>query len=193
MTVVSERLGRLREVMEIRGVEALVSADPINILYATGVRNMSVFSMMGPSRFVLVTADDLVLWEFPGSEHLALGSVATEVLAAPSITPVFDPGYRTGVRRLVDEILERVDATVRSIAVERLDMDVAESLRARGVEPTNATEVFVASRLIKTPGEIALMWSSMAATIDAVEALRRTLRPGLTEVEVWAEFHRALM
>ncbi len=179
--------------MEARGVDAVITADPINILYATGVRNMSVFSMMGPSRFALVTAGTVVVWEFPGSEHLAAGTLADEVRPAPSITPVFDPGYRAGAERLVDEVIECAGSSDRRIAVERLELDVYDAFRRRGVEPTNATEVFAESRLIKTPGEIALMWASMTATIEAAESMRQFLRPGLTEIEIWAEFHRSLI
>ena len=39
------RLGRLREQMAKYQVDAVILSDPVNIRYATGSRNMQVFSM----------------------------------------------------------------------------------------------------------------------------------------------------
>jgi Xaa-Pro aminopeptidase len=195
--VMGERLARLRAVMAAHEVEVLVTADPIDILYATGVRNMSIFSMMGPSRFALVTPTVVLLWEYPGCEHLAAASVVDEVRPAPSITPVFDPGYQNGVDslagQLIDATIESVSSSDPTIGVERLELDICDALRDRGARLANATEVFVDARSIKTPCEIELMWASMDATMKAARSVRRCLVPGATEVEIWSEFHRALI
>ena len=45
-----ERNRRLREVMARLEVPALLTADPINVGYACGHRNMTVYGLMGPSR-----------------------------------------------------------------------------------------------------------------------------------------------
>lgn len=42
------RQRRLRAVMSTAGVQAILTADPINIVYGCGVRNMTVFGMIGP-------------------------------------------------------------------------------------------------------------------------------------------------
>ena len=50
------RQGRVRREMAARGIDAVILMDPVNIRYATGARNMQVFSMRnGPSRYL---ADD---------------------------------------------------------------------------------------------------------------------------------------
>ena len=73
------RQKRLREVMRQRGVPAVLTADPINIVYGCGVRNMTIFGMMGPSRFLLLFADGpSILFEFAGSEHLAHGALTVD-------------------------------------------------------------------------------------------------------------------
>ena len=47
------RQGRVRSEMAARGVDAVILSDPVNIRYATGTRNMQVFSMRNaPSRAV---------------------------------------------------------------------------------------------------------------------------------------------
>ena len=68
------RLNRVRAQMAELGVDALILSDPINIRYATGARNMQVFSMRNaPSRYLLLTQNDSILYEFTGCLHLADG------------------------------------------------------------------------------------------------------------------------
>ena len=68
------RLGRVRARMRHDGVAALILSDPVNIRYATGARNMQVFSQRNtPARFLVVTAYRTVLFEFTGCAHLADG------------------------------------------------------------------------------------------------------------------------
>ena len=52
------RLGRLREQMVKYEVDAVILSDPANIRYATGSRNMRVFSMRNAaSRYLPLTAN----------------------------------------------------------------------------------------------------------------------------------------
>ena len=69
-----QRHERLSSTMRAMNVSAVLTSDPINILYATGSRNMTVFGMMGPSRFLLHCVDGpTILFEFNLGEHLAAG------------------------------------------------------------------------------------------------------------------------
>ncbi len=196
-TLESERLARLRETMAGRSIPAVLTADPINIFYATGVRNMTVFSMMGPSRFALVTVDGpVVVWECPGAEHLAASSDATtEVRTAPGVSPMAGSSYLASIEDLVVQIHQLVPVVEgrRSLAVERFDHPVTDALRSADFDLQSATEVFVAARLIKLPGEIRAMESNMKSVMSGVAAMRNQLQPGRSEVEVWAELHRSLI
>jgi len=53
--------------------------------------------------------------------------------------------------------------------------------------------VFVASRLIKTPGEVTMMRDAKERVEIGVEHLHSHLQPGATENEVWSELHRHLI
>ncbi|MBV1838906.1 aminopeptidase P family N-terminal domain-containing protein, partial [Acetobacter estunensis] len=90
------RLGRVRSQMAQYGVDAVILSDSINIRYATGTRNMQVFSMRNaPSRYLLLTANRSILFEFTGALHLAegydtvdevrLAKTASFVAAGPNI------------------------------------------------------------------------------------------------------------
>ncbi len=115
--LIGERHRRLLAVMTEQDVPAVLTSNPINILYATGVRNMTVFSLMGPFRFALILAKGpVLLWEFAGCEHLVADNpVVTEVRPAPGVSPIWGASHSTNIAGLVREIAELLgdgDATV---------------------------------------------------------------------------------
>ncbi|MBV9195279.1 MAG: aminopeptidase P family N-terminal domain-containing protein [Solirubrobacterales bacterium] len=68
------RLGRVREQMAARSLDALILLDPVNIRYATGARNMQVFHARNPARYLFVAqSEPVILHEFAGCAHLAEG------------------------------------------------------------------------------------------------------------------------
>ena len=174
------------------GVEWLLTADPINITYATGVRNMNVFSMMGPTRLLLLAAEGpAVLWEFAGSEHLADASpVVSDVRTTPDLTALGGPSYLGSVDAFGAEVADVVSPGAGTIAVERIDHDVTDSLRSHGLSLSSATSVFVESRRIKLPSELSVMAEAMERVEAAVTTMVDELQPGRTEVEVWSHFHQ---
>ena len=179
-------------------VPALFTADPINIGYATGARNMTVYAMMGAVRFLLVIADGpAILWEFAGSEHLAERiDTIDEVRTASGVTAVSGPDYAKAIDGFAAEIAEacadHAEARAR-LAVERVDHLITDALRETGFVLSSATEVFVQSRMIKLPEELAIMRTAMSRVIDAVASMEATIQHGTNEVEVWSEFHRGLI
>ncbi len=178
-------------------VDWILTADPINITYATGIRNMTVFSMMGPSRLLLVGLDTAVIWEFAGSEHLAQPSeLIDEVRTAPGLTAISGSGYRQAITTFATEIASLTGSgpgNLKALAVERVDHDVTDALRATGCTLTSATEVFVRSRRIKLAGELQAMGEAMVRVEAAVTAMLDRLRPGVTEIEVWSHFQQHLV
>ncbi len=184
--------------MERLDVQWLLTADPINISYATGVRNMNVFSMMGAVRFLLVgVSDTTVVWEFAGSEHLSHASpLVGEVRTAPGVTALSGGDYRTAIEAFSAEVATLIGAGSQSrvsLAIERVDFEISDALRAAGCALSNATEVFVESRRIKLPSEIEVMTDAMQRVESAVLTMLDALEAGATEVEVWSHFHQHLI
>ena len=89
------RLARLRVELVRHDYGAALLSDPINIRYATGSRNMAVWTMHAPGRYVFVPVDGpVVLFEFATSKHVqsrttkrstscAYGTAAFFFLAGP--------------------------------------------------------------------------------------------------------------
>lgn len=184
--------------MERLGVEWVLTADPIKITYATGVRNMNVFSMMGPSRLVLVGVDHtVVVWEFAGSEHLSQSvSLIDEVRTAPGITALSGSRHTVAIASFAAEIASLIGArrgAPSPLAVERVDHDVTDALRSAGCVLSSATEVFVESRRIKLPSELEVMNGATTLVEAEVTTMLDSLHAGATEIEVWSHFQQHLI
>jgi Xaa-Pro dipeptidase len=194
-----QRQHRLTSTMKSMGVDAVLTPDPINILYATGSRNMTVWGLMGPSRFVLHFADGpTILFEFNLGEHLSEGlPTITEIRTSTGITAKKTPHYRENSARFADEIVEilgRVQGRdSMTLAVELVDFTFTDVLRSRGVALLDATPVFQHARMIKQPLEIEAMRFAVAQVELAATELETAIRPGATENEVWAKFHEGLI
>jgi Xaa-Pro dipeptidase len=191
------RQERLRETMRSHNVGALVTADPINIVYGCGARNMTVFGMMGPSRFLLLFADGpAILFEYAGCEHLATHLTTVDhIRNAPTITPLAGVNYLDGVAKFAAEFSSLVGEFGGDtlLAVERMDFPMTDALRARGLRLADATAVFRDARRIKTALEVQAMRVAIDRVEHSVGEMRPHIEPGRTEVEVWSRFHQPFM
>jgi Xaa-Pro aminopeptidase len=79
------------------------------------------------------------------------------------------------------------------LAVELVDFTFTDALRQRGVTLSEATSVFQTSRMIKQPLELDVMRYAASQVQLAASSLEEAIRPGRTENEVWAEFHKGLI
>jgi Xaa-Pro aminopeptidase len=194
-----QRQARLTDTMRAMGVSAILTPDPINILYCTGSRNMTVWGLMGPSRFVLHCVDGpTILFEFNLGEHLSEGlPTLTEIRTSTGITAKKTPHYNANNQKFADEIVDILKAVQGhsnvQLAVELVDFTFTDALRKLGVGLTDATPVFQYSRMIKQRLELDVMRYAVAQVQLATSSLEEAIRPGRTENEVWAEFHKGLI
>jgi Xaa-Pro dipeptidase len=191
------RQERLRETMRAHNVGALLTADPINIVYGCNARNMTVFGMMGPSRFLLLFADGpAVLFEYAGCEHLAAHlQTVDHIRNAPTITPLAGPNYLEAVNSFAVEIHLLVSefGGEMVLAVERMDFPMTDALRSQGLQLADATAVFRDARRVKTPLEVEAMRVAIDRVEQAVGTMRPHIEPGRTEVNVWSHFLQPFM
>lgn len=197
--LITGRHQRLCEAVAASGLDALLTADPITIAYATGVRNMNVYSMMGPFRFVFVVPGRAtVLYEYAGAEHLAVASpVVTEVRPAPGVTAISGPSYHDANHRFAEDVASLIssatDGRAARLGVDRLEFMLVDALRDRGIEVSSGIGAVVSARSIKLDTEIEVMTAAMHRVESAVDEMLPHLVPGATEIDVWAQFHRHLI
>jgi len=193
------RLERVRAEMKAHDVQALVLSDPVNIRYATGARNMQVFCARNtPSRYLLVTADRTILYEFTGCLHLAKGfdtidevrpaETASFVAAGPNIAA----RERAWADNMVSQIAELVGRRP-TVGMERMNAGVALEMAALGVRIVDAQEPVEMARAIKSDEELKCVIASLRATEMATGRLREAIRPGISENELWSVLHQAVV
>ncbi len=193
------RQGRVRAEMAKRHIDAVILSDPINIRYATEARNMQVFSQRNaPSRYLLMTAERSILFEFTGCLHLAdgfetidevrLASTASFVAAGPDIAN----REKQWVAEMTDLISSLVGPTA-TVGLEGLNAGVSIGLKEKGFNIVDAQEPVEMARAIKSDEEIKCVVASLRATEIAVGKLRDAIVPGITENELWSVLHKSVI
>ncbi|MCB1331577.1 MAG: aminopeptidase P family protein [Maritimibacter sp.] len=200
MAVRGYRQARLRAEMAARGIDAVILSDAVNIRYATGTRNMQVFtSRNAPSRYLVMTADRSILFEFTGCEHLAAGFETVDEVR-PALTASYvaaGPGIagreRDWARETAALIAELTGGRGATVGIERLNAGAALALAAEGLRLVDAQEPVEMARSVKSAEEMKCVLASLPSTERGVAALRDAIRPGLTEAELWSVLHRAVI
>ncbi|CTQ45885.1 M24 family metallopeptidase [Roseibium aggregatum] len=194
------RQQRVRQKMTEYDVDAVILSDPVNIRYATGTRNMQVFSMRNaPSRYLLLTQNRSILFEFTGCLHLGEGyetvdevrpsKTASFVAAGPHIAE----RERAWAAEMADTLHELTGLKDATVGLERLNAGTAIALKEAGLNVVDAQQPVEMARAIKSPEEMKCVIASLRATEIGVGKLREAIRPGLTEAELWSVLHKSII
>ncbi|GAB2188000.1 M24 family metallopeptidase [Roseibium sp. LAB1] len=194
------RQQRVRQKMAEYNVDAVILSDPVNIRYATGTRNMQVFSMRNaPSRYLLLTQNRSILFEFTGCLHLGEGyetvdevrpsKTASFVAAGPHIAG----RERAWAAEMADMIRRLTGLKDATLGLERLNAGTAIALKDAGLKVVDAQEPVEMARAIKSPEEMKCVIASLRATETGVGMLREAIRPGMTEAELWSVLHKSII
>lgn len=189
------RLGRLQAELRKRDYGCAILTDAMNIRYATGSRNMAVWTAHSPARYCFVPAQGrAVLFDFHNCEHLAEGLEAIAEVRPAAAFYFFGAGNRMAeaARRWADSmgslIVEHAGGN-RRVAVDRLDPPGTLALAALGFDIRDGQEPCELARGIKSEDELACIVHSVAVCEAGMAAMREALRPGMTENALWALLH----
>lgn len=193
------RLARVRSEMQKREIAALIISDPINIRYATGTRNMQIFSARNtPSRYLLVTDNRSILFEFTGCEHLADGYETVDDVRPANTASFVAAGPDIGSREAswaqeMADLLSELVGKHTTVGMERMNAGSVMALSNLGFSIVDAQEPIEMARVIKSSEEIKCIVTSLRATEVAVAKLKNAIQPGQTENELWAHLHRSVI
>ncbi|MGH6898106.1 MAG: M24 family metallopeptidase [Geminicoccaceae bacterium] len=193
------RLERLRAQLKQRDLAAGVLVDPVNIRYATGARNMQVFHLRNPARYLFVPAEGpVILFEFPGCHHLAEGLETIDEIRPATTVSFAASGPRVEDKAKVwaaeiGDLVRRHGGGSRRVAIERVNWAAAAALADQGFALSDAQDPVERARAIKTPEELVCIRQSLAAVERAVAEMRAGLRPGMSENALWALLHRSII
>lgn len=189
------RLERVRAELARRDYAGALLADPMNIRYATGARNMAVWTMHAPGRYVFIaTSGPVVLFEFSATRHLSAGleTIDDRQLSTPWFYFVAGPRVAEKTALWAEEVaslMARHGGANRRLAIDRCEPWGAALLAERGIEMFDAQEPLEQARAIKSADEIACLKLSMEVCDTAIDRMRSALAPGITENQLWAVLH----
>jgi Xaa-Pro aminopeptidase len=190
-----DRLARLRHQLARHDYAGALLSDPINIRYATGTRNMAVWTTHAPGRYALVlTEGPVVMFEFDTSRHVSAGLETIDELRTSTPWFYFLAGPRVEEKAdiwaaEIVELLQRHAGQNRRLAVDRCEPWGAARLIAAGVRLFDAQAPIELARAIKTPQEIECLQLAVDVCDLAVDRMRNALKPGITENQLWSILH----
>ncbi len=190
------RLGRVREQLKSLGYGGIVIFDPVNLRYATGSRNMQVFMLRNPARYVFIpTEGPVTLFDFPNCEHLSDGiETIDEVRPATTLSYVASgENLYDNARKWAKEIADLFNQHAgdnKKLAVDYIPSVGAIELAKLGVEVVDGQEPVEHARSIKSQQEIEAMKISVRTAEEGMIRMQQALKPGITENELWSHLHQ---
>jgi Xaa-Pro aminopeptidase len=186
------KLGRVRELMAERGLDAVVVRAPDNVLYLT-----NFWSMKGYDAVVFPREGEPVLVCLEASEADADGMAWTSdvrLFAGYDPHDPRPPGLRAlDLARQIAGAYDRVGIEL-SLGTQAADRMVGEPTTYPKAwfdafpEAEDATPLLTEARAIKTEQELERMRLANEIAAAAMDHVRGVIRPGLTEAQVAAEW-----
>ena len=185
------RAKRIRQELHRQDREAVLVVDPINLRYATGTRNMQVWTMHNIVRYALVFAHGpTVLFDLATGRHLSAGmeSVSDVRPSVPFDYMLVADNAGSMANRWaaqIHETLREHGCDVDTLAVDRADTLMVRSLETVGVRVVDGKSVLEHARAIKSAEEIRAFRASLATCERSVRSLHGFAVPGVRESEAF--------
>jgi Xaa-Pro dipeptidase len=191
------RLERIRAELRARDYAGVVFGDAINLRYATDSRNMQIWTLRNPARYVFIpTEGPVVMFEFAGCHHLSQGIETIDEIRTATGWFYFTSGPRVPERarkwaaELADLVRQHGGGN-RRLAVDRVNPEGVAAFADLGIELQDGAEIAERARCIKSPDEIAGIEEAIVVCEEGLRQLREALVPGITENELWSVLHKA--
>ena len=189
------RLARLQEQIIRHDCAGLLLFDPLNIRYATDATNMQLWTTHNPARACFVPPQgNVILWDFHNCEHLSQHlPLIGEVRHGASFF-YFETGDRTAAAAdefvaVILDLMARFGGKNKRLAVDRIEHVGYAALRANDVDVLEGQVLTEHARSVKNANELNAMSCAIHACERAVDEMRDTMRPGVSENEMWAALH----
>ena len=185
------RAERIRQELRRRDLGAVLVVDPINLRYATGTRNMQVWTMHNVVRYALVFAHGpTVLFDLAGSRHLsaALESVSDIRASIPFDYMLVGVNAEEMAQRWAAQIHETLNehgCATHTLSIDRADTLMIRSLDDLGTRVVDGKQILEHVRAIKSAEEVAAFRASLATCEQSIRSLYAFAVPGVTESEAF--------
>jgi len=191
------RKDRVRDALVRGDLASIVLFNPINIRYASDARNMQVYGLHNPCRYLFLAADGhAVLFDFRNCEHLSkhLETIDEIRPAKPFYYIAVGPQCQEAAQNWAAELAELArlhGGAGARIAFDVLDPAGAAALQAQGLVPVEGAALMAEARAIKSPDEIKAMRAAVRACEEGLRRMQDAHRPGITEQALWSVLNQA--
>ncbi len=189
------RLARVQAELRLSDLDALITYDPINTRYATGIRNMQPWALHTIIRMGFIPAEGkAVVFEYAGSEHLG-DSLDTIREVRPAISLQLGPGLseaqRAGRLKLwadeVTGVARQACGDGNRIALDNnVPYLLTPVLENAGFELHGGYAVMARAMNVKNEDEIRAVRRSIEVAEIGISRMREALEPGISENELWS-------
>ena len=189
------RLDRVKKELKKNNLEACILFDPINVRYALDSVNMSVYNMHNLTRYCFVPLNGpVILYEYFNCEGLSSHLNLIDEIR-PSITwDYFSNGDQAGVQlqKWINEIEDITNHYCKNkkLAIDVINGPAVTGLNKIGIEVVDAKSILEQARVIKSPEELKCMKAAIEVAEIGVAKMRKELKAGMTEDELWSILHK---
>ena len=191
----SYRLDRVKKELKKNNLEACMFFDPVNVRYALDSVNMSVYNMHNLTRYCFIPVNGpIILYEYFNCEKLSSHlNLINEI--RPAITwDYFSNGDQAGIQleKWVNEVKDLSNSYFKSkrLAIDVLNGPAVTALSKSDIEVVDAKLIAEQARVIKSPEELKCMKSAIDVAEIGINKMRKELRAGMTENELWSILHK---
>ncbi|UOQ58960.1 M24 family metallopeptidase [Leucobacter rhizosphaerae] len=198
----AQRIGRLRSEMDVAGIDLLLLTAPDAMCWVSGYElrwyKAHGASAWRPLAMIAIHRQSSTPVLFDGAEHAEVIRRTTTPNTDVRLLP------RDARGETLSFILDSLAGVLRPGAVVGMEWDshvpspavfleVDAALRARGAHTRDATSMIRGVRRQKSPAELECIETAARICDDGITHLASVLRPGMTELQVWAELERGLI
>jgi Xaa-Pro dipeptidase len=189
------RLTRIRAELRRRDLAGIVVYDPLNVRYATDSTDMQLWCTHNAVRYAFVaTEGPVILWDFHNCEHLSWHLDCVDEIRHGTAWHYYEAGEHgpERARRWAAEIaaiIKGCGGDNRRLAIDNVNPDGVAALAELGISLHSGQEVMEHARAVKCPDELMAMRRAVAACEAAMGVMEASLRPGMTENDLWAILH----
>jgi len=191
----SYRLDRVKTELKKNNLEACILFDPVNVRYALDTVNMSVYNMHNLTRYCFIPIDGpIVLYEYFNCEGLSSHLNLIDEIR-PAITwDYFSNGDQASIQlnKWVNEIKDLSNSYFKSkkVAIDVINGPAITALNKSGIDVFDAKLILEQARVIKSPEELKCMKAAIEVAEIGVSKMRKELKAGMTEDELWSILHK---
>jgi len=192
----SYRLDRVKKELAKRDIGACILFDPVNIRYALDTTNMSIYNMHNLTRYCFIPVNgSVILYEYFNCEHLSKHLKLIDEIKPAISWDYFSQGDQAEkqISKWTSEIQNLMNQNCGKN--KRLAIDVCNgpgvlALNKIGIHIIDAKEIVEQARVIKSKEEIQCIKASIEVCEKGVRLMRKELKAGMTEDELWALLHK---